>query len=133
LTDTDLAIATQAEFEGFLKYTLDASGSSFAELITSIRERLPRNLVDDLHYVRKERNNLAHSRKLELDSRQIFEEVSARTRESLLRVAIPSGYDIGYSIVNKKSGSVLMSLGKRQLYRPSMGLSRECESRMDLA
>jgi hypothetical protein len=107
LTDTDLAIATQTELEEFLKYTLDASGDTFAELITSIRERLPKSVVDDLHYVRRERNSLAHRRKRELDSRQMFEEVSVRAKESLLRVAIPYGSDIGFSIINKKSGKCL--------------------------
>lgn len=107
MTDTDLAIAAQKELEEFLKYTLDASGNTFAELITSIRARLPRHLVDDLHYVRKERNALAHRQKTELDSRQEFEETRARLRESLLRFATPSGSDIGFLLTNKKSGKCL--------------------------
>jgi hypothetical protein len=112
LTDTELAIAVQTEFEEFLKYALDASGNTSLDLITSIRERLPKRLVDDLHYIRKERNNLAHRKKHQLDSRQEFENVSARIRESLLRVAVPSGSDIGYLIVNKKVANALMFLGK---------------------
>jgi hypothetical protein len=102
-----LAIATQTQFEGFLKYTLDATGNSFAELIMSIKQRLPRSLVDDLRHLKSERNDLAHGRKRQFDSRQKFEEVSSRARESLLRVAVPALGDIGYSIVNKKSGKSL--------------------------
>jgi hypothetical protein len=98
LTDIELAIATQTEFEEFLRHTLDATGNSFAELIMSIKERLTRSLVDDLHYLRRERNSLAHRRKRELDSRQKFEEISSRARESLLRVAVPTLSDVGYSI-----------------------------------
>lgn len=107
MTDTELAIAIQTEFEEFLKYTLDATGNSFAELIRSVKERLPRSLVDDLHYLRTERNDLAHRRKRQFDSRQRFEEVCSRAKESLLRVAVPTLADIGYSIVNKKSGKSL--------------------------
>lgn len=107
MTDTDLAITVQTECEQFLKYTLDASGDKFSDLIKSIKDRLPRRLVDDLHYVRRERNSLAHGLKRYLDSRQDFEDTAARIRESLLRVAAAAGSDVGYVIVNKKSGKCL--------------------------
>ena len=107
MTDTELAIATQTELEEFLRYTLDATGNSFAELIMSIKQRLPRSLLDDLHFLRTERNSLAHRRKREFDSRQRFEAVSARAKECLLRVAVPTLADIGYSIINKKSSKSL--------------------------
>lgn len=107
MTDTDLAIATQTELEEFLRHTLDASGNTFAELIGSVRERLPKSMADDLHYVRRERNDLAHRRKRQLDSRDKFEEITARIREGLLRAAVPPGSDIGYLLINKKSGRCL--------------------------
>jgi len=94
-------------FEGFLKFTLDASGDSFAALIMSVKDRLSRSLVDDLRYIKHERNSLAHGEKLHLDSRQRFEEVSISIREALLRVVAPCGSDIGYLIVNKKSKKCL--------------------------
>lgn len=107
MTDRDLAIETQKELEGFLKYTLDANGDTFASLIISIKDRLPPSLVDDLRYIKNERNSLAHGEKRHLDSRQKFEEVKTRVRESLLRVAVPTGFDIGHLIVNKKTGKCL--------------------------
>lgn len=107
MTDTDLVIATQTEFEGFLRYTLDANGEKFHDLITSIKERVPRSLVDDLHYIRKERNSLAHGRKRQLDSRREFGLTATRIRESLLRAAAAPGSDVGYLIVNKNSGKCL--------------------------
>jgi hypothetical protein len=107
MSDLELAVKTQKEFEEFLKYTLDANGDTFASLIISVKDRLSRSLVDDLRYIKNESNDLAHAKKHHLDSRQKFEEVSARVRESLLRVVAPSGSDIGHLIINKKSGKCL--------------------------
>lgn len=107
MSHLEWAINTQKEFEDFLKNTLGASGENSFALIENLKGRLPKTVIDDLHYIRKQRNPIAHGEKHELDSPQEFNRVCIRVREMLLRAANPDGAIVSFLIVNKFNNKAL--------------------------
>jgi hypothetical protein len=103
MSDLDDVKKVQLEFEGILKNLFEASGNTFNLLINSLKGRLPRTLIDDLHYVRDQRNSLVHEHKDYLDDRQEFLARISRIRELLLRAAAPTGDDTAFLLINKQS------------------------------
>lgn len=97
----------EREITSFITHHFRVEGKTFFEKLqylavaSSVKDKIKRSLLDDLHELRKLRNDIVHHKDAEVN------DVYERVREGLLRLVVPELENVPFLIINKNSGRCL--------------------------
>jgi hypothetical protein len=72
MSDIDLVISRSRRLEALLKSQFHAEGQGLHQLINSVEERLPHDVIKKLHFIATVRNKVVHEEHYTLDDPQAF-------------------------------------------------------------